>query len=204
MPEVTDQFTSAVWYAARRAGLPLPLPHAVELQVRDVAVDPMDQQQRMEALLRVAEGIRVLPDDAVARLSAAADLVLFGEGEHLIESGEVPRNVFVIISGEALGTYPNKSVEAGSIRFRTNEVLGVTSLARAQASDMLVVATSDVEAVRIPGDVVARALQEHPMLNNQFARIWQARAEVVRRSGKQAGDVAAAETAHQAMQDSDS
>ena len=42
MPEVTDQFTSAVWYAARRAGLPLPLPHAVELQVRDVAVDPMD------------------------------------------------------------------------------------------------------------------------------------------------------------------
>ncbi len=45
MPEVTDRFTSAVWYAARRAGLPLPLPHAVELQVRDVAVDPMDMQQ---------------------------------------------------------------------------------------------------------------------------------------------------------------
>ena len=91
MPQVIDSFTSAVWYAARRAGLPLPLPHAVELQVRDVAVDPMDVQQRMEALLRRAEGIRVLPDDAIGRLAAAADIVLFGAGEHLIAAGEVPQ-----------------------------------------------------------------------------------------------------------------
>ena len=80
----------------------------------------------------------------------------------------------------------------------------MTSLARAQASDTLVVAATDIEAVRIPGDVVARSLQEHPILNNQFARIWQARSEVLRRSGQQASDVAAAEGAHQAMQDSDS
>ena len=61
----------------------------------------------------------------------------------------------------------------------------MTSLARAQASDTLVVAVTDVEAVRIPGDVVARALQEHPVLNNQFARIWQARSEALHRSGQQ-------------------
>jgi len=201
-PTVVDQFTSAVWYAARRAGLPLPLPHAVELQVRDAAEDPMDVQQRMEALLRHAEGIRVLPDDAIARLAMAADLVLFGKGERLIAAGEVPRNVFVITSGEAVGSYPNESGEAGSIHFRANEVLGVTSLARAQASDTLIVAATDLEAVRIPGDVVARALQEHPTLNNQFARIWQARADVLRRSGQQAGDIAT-EATHQAMLDSD-
>ncbi len=203
MPHVTDSFTSAVWYAARRAGLPLPLPHAVELQVRDVAVDPMDVQQRMEALLRRAEGIRVLPDDAIGRLAAAADMVLFGAGEQLIAAGEVPHNVYVIISGEALGTLPNKPAEAGSIHFRSGEVLGVTSLARAQASDTLVVAVTDIEAVRIPGDVVARSLQEHPILNNQFARIWQARSEALHRSGQQASNVAAAEGAPQVTQDSD-
>ncbi len=79
----------------------------------------------------------------------------------------------------------------------------MTSLARAQASDTLVVAVTDIEAVRIPGDVVARLLQEHPVLNNQFARIWQARSEALHRSGQQAINVTAAEGAHQAMQDSD-
>lgn len=203
MPEVTDRFTSAVWYAARRAGLPLPLPHAVEMQVRDVAQDPLHEQQRMESLLRKAEGLRVLPDEAIQRLASDAHLVLFGAGEHLIVAGEVPRNVYVITSGEALGTYPNKSAEAGSIRYGANEVLGVTSLARAQVSDTQVVAVTDVEAVVIAGDVVARALQEHPALNNQVARIWQARADVLRRSGQQAVELAAANAARQATQDSD-
>jgi CRP-like cAMP-binding protein len=203
LPHIIDSFTSAVWYAARRAGLPLPLPHAVELQVRDVGADPLEAQHEMEALLRRAEGIRVLPGEAIARLATAADRVLFGAGEHLLMAGEVPRNVYVITAGEALGTYPNETGEAGSIRFGRDEVLGVTSLARAQASDTQVVAVTDVEVVRIPGDVVARALQEHPILSNQFARIWQARSEVLRRSGQQADAIAAAEVAQFAPQDAD-
>jgi len=195
LPHIIDSFTSAVWYAARRAGLPLPLPHAVELQVRDVGADPLDAQHEMEALLRRAEGIRVLPGEAIARLATAADRVLFGAGEYLLVAGEVPRHVYVITVGEALGTYANEAGEAGSIRFGPDEVLGVTSLARAQASDTQVVAVTDVEVVRIPGDVVARALQEHPMLSNQFARIWQARSDVLRRSGQQADEIAAGDAA---------
>jgi CRP-like cAMP-binding protein len=92
----------------------------------------------------------------------------------------------VITSGEAVGTRPADSGEPGSIRFGATEVLGVTSLARAQASDMNVVAATDVAALRIPGDVVAHVLHDHPALSNQFARIWQARADVLRRSGQQA------------------
>ena len=60
----------------------------------------------------------------------------------------------------------------------------MTSLARAQASDTQVVAVTDVAALRIPSDIVAQALHEHPALSNQFARIWQARAEVLRRSAQ--------------------
>jgi CRP-like cAMP-binding protein len=96
----------------------------------------------------------------------------------------------VMTSGEAIGTYPADSGDSGSIRFGAREVLGVTSLARAQASDIQVIAATDVTAIRIPGEVVARVLQEQPALSNQFARIWQARAEVLRRSGQQANDLA--------------
>jgi CRP-like cAMP-binding protein len=52
-----------------------------------------------------------------------------------------------------------------------------------------VIAATDVTAIRIPGEVVARVLQEQPALSNQFARIWQARADVLRRSGQQAAGV---------------
>ncbi len=181
---VTDQITSAVWYAARRAGLPLPLPRAVEVQVHDMDADRSRAPQQFETALRRAEGIRVLPADAISRLATAAERVLFGTRERLIAAGEVPPFVYVITSGEALGTYPGDSGEPGSIRFGADEVLGVTSLARAQASDMYVHATTDVTAIRIPRDVVAHVLHEYPSFSNQFARIWHARAEVLRRSGQ--------------------
>jgi CRP-like cAMP-binding protein len=58
-----------------------------------------------------------------------------------------------------------------------------------------VVALTDVAALHIPGEVVAQALHDHPSLSNQFARIWQARAEVLRRSAQQANEVTASEAA---------
>jgi len=201
LPHVIDTFTSAVWYAARRAGFPLPLPHAVELQVRDEPADQVANREDIEAALRRAEGLRVLPAETIVRLSGAANRVLFGVGERLITAGEVPHSVYVITSGEALGTYPDANHGSGSIRFRSGEVLGVTSLARAQASDTQVVAATDVAAIRIPGDVVAHVLQEHPALSNQFARIWQARADVLRRSAEQADQLAAAEHVEPTGQD---
>ncbi len=197
LPLVIDAYTSAVWYAARRAGVPLPLPHAVELQVRDFDKDPGDTRQEVEVLLGLAEGIRVLPAEAIARIAACCDRVLFGAGEQLLATGEISRHVYVITAGEALGTTVGEAGMTGSIHFGANEVIGVTSLARAQASDMRVVAVTDVAALRIPGDVVGKALHDHPALSNQFARIWQARSEVLRRSAQQKQEIAADEVGRQ-------
>ena len=189
LPQVVDSYTSAVWYAARRAGVALPLPHAVELQVRDFVKDSQVPQPAVEDLLARAEGIRVLPGDAIAGLAAYCDRVLFGAGEQLLAIGEIPRNVYVITAGEALGTQGEETGKTGSIRFGANEVLGVTSLARAQASDMRVIAVTDVAALRIPSNVVGKALHEHPVLSSQFARIWQARSEVLRRSAQPENEI---------------
>ncbi|MCB1701629.1 MAG: mechanosensitive ion channel [Pseudomonadales bacterium] len=195
LPTVTDKFTSAVWYAARRAGIALPLPHAVEMQVRHFGTDPLEAQQDAKTLLRKAEGIRVLPDEAISRLAASSDRVLFGAGEQLLALGEISRHVFVITSGEALGTQGSDPAASGSIHFGVDEVLGVTSLARAQASDTRVVALTDLAALRIPSETVAQALQEYPALSNQFARIWQARSEVLRRSAQHAAESTVIEAA---------
>jgi CRP-like cAMP-binding protein len=173
-----------VWYAARRAGVPLPLPQAVELQVRDFSADPPEVLREAEAQLRRAEGMRVLPAEAIVRLAAACERVLFGAGEQMLAAGEIPRNVYVIIDGEAMGSYGKQSTVSGAVRFGSHEVLGVTSLARAQASAAQVVALTDVTALRIPSEVVGQALQEYPALSNQFARIWQARSDALRRSAE--------------------
>jgi CRP-like cAMP-binding protein len=166
------------------------LPKVVERVTQDVPVDPLVISQAIETQLRKAEGIKVLPGEAITRLAAAGDTALFGAGEYLIAAGEVPHHVYVITSGEAMGTYPAETGDRGSIRFGANEVLGVTSLSRAQASETQIVAVTDVAVIRMPGDIVARAMQEHPVLGNQFARIWQVRAETLRRSAQQANEVA--------------
>ncbi len=190
----TDRLTSAVWYAARRTGLPLPLPHAIEVRVHDPSAGRSHANEPYETVLRRAEGIRVLPADAIARLAEAADRVLFGAGERLITAGEVPQSVYLITSGEALGTYPADAGGTGSIRFGANEVLGVTSLARAQASETHIDAVTDVAVIRLSRDVVAHVLQEYPAVSDQFARIWHARAEVLRRSGQLADALASEQT----------
>lgn len=190
LPLVVDSYTSAVWYAARRAGVPLPLPHAVELQVRDFAEDSTRNQQELEILLGLAEGIRVLPAEAIAGLAACCDQVMFGAGEELLAVGEISRYVYVISAGEARGTPVGEEGSTGSITFGAHEVIGVTSLARAQASDIRVIAVTDVAALRIPSDVVGKALREHPVLSNQFARIWQTRSELLRRSAQQEQEIA--------------
>jgi small-conductance mechanosensitive channel len=196
-PLIIDSYISAVWYAARRAGVPLPLPRAVEMQVHDAAPDPSQVQREAEAILVRAEGIRVLPGEAIARLAASSDNVLFGAGEELLAAGVVSRNVYVITHGEALGTYPVDTGIAGSIHFGADEVLGVTSLARAQASDTRVIAVTDVAALRIPSDVVGQALHEYPLLSNQFARIWQARSDLLRRSAQQDNELVQSEAGQQ-------
>jgi small-conductance mechanosensitive channel/CRP-like cAMP-binding protein len=189
-PEVTDRFTTAVWYAARRAGIPLPLPQTVEVQVRDLSAEPPEVLREAEAQLRRAEGMRVLPGEAIARIATACERVLFGAGEQMLAAGEIPRYVYVIIDGEAAGSYGKDTGAAGAIHFGSHEVLGVTSLARAQASDARVVALTDVTALRIPGAVVGQALQEYPSLSKQFARIWQARSEALRRSAQHESEIA--------------
>jgi CRP-like cAMP-binding protein len=154
------------------------------MQVRDFSCEPAEILREAEAQLRRAEGIRVLPGDAIARLATSCERVLFGAGEQLLAAGEIPGNVYVITAGEALGSYGKESGQAGAIRFGSHEVLGVTSLARAQVSDTQVVAVTDVEALRIPSAVMGQALQEYPLLSNQFARIWQARSDALRRSAE--------------------
>jgi CRP-like cAMP-binding protein len=189
-PGVSDAFTTAVWYAARRAGVPLPLPQAMEMQLRDFSCDPEVVVREAEAQLRRAEGMRVLPGEAIARIATACERVLFGAGEQMLAAGEIPRYVYVIIDGEAAGSYGKDTGAAGAIHFGSHEVLGVTSLARAQASDARVVALTDVTALRIPGAVVGQALQEYPSLSKQFARIWQARSEALRRSAQHESEIA--------------
>jgi len=186
--DVVDHFTSAVWYAAQRSGIPLPLPRAVELQVHEAGDDGADSRQGLLVRLRRAEGFNALPEASIAPLAAAAHSVLFGTGEHLIEAGQVPRYVYAITSGEALGAFPRESNELGTIRFGINDVLGVIALARAQPSELQIVAATDLTAVRVPALLVARAMQEHPPLGNHFARVAQARDEVLRRSGVQAAE----------------
>jgi small-conductance mechanosensitive channel/CRP-like cAMP-binding protein len=202
LPQVVDAFTSAVWYAAQRAGMPLPLPRAVELQI-DADTVATGARDTVHAQLHRAEGFRVLPDPAVTSLAAQADTVLFGARELMLEAGEVPQWVYVVTSGEALGTQRLDEGDEGSLRFGVGDVLGVTSLARAQASEMRVVAATDLSAVRLPATVVARALQDHPALANQFARIWQARTEIMRRSGTQTALNDTAPADHSAEQDSE-
>jgi small-conductance mechanosensitive channel len=202
LPQVTDQFTSAVWYAARRAGLPLPLPQSVEVQVRDVQADPVEGRSRIESQLRGAEGLRALPPDAIAQLAESTDTVSFGVGEELIAAGVVPEYVYVIAAGVAIGTYGEGNGERGTIRLGAGEVLGVTSLARAQASDVRVVAESDVDTLRIRGDAVAQALKQNPTLSNQFARIGQARTDALRRSSQQAANDVGAEVTEDSRQSS--
>lgn len=192
IPQIVDDYTSKVWYAARRADITLPLPSAYEIKVET----PPSLQQVVDTLdcLAGAQGFEILAEDDLAALNEAAEVVVFADGETVVAAGEVADAVYIIHSGSLHVSWAPEGAAASEMFLGPNEVIGVASLARRQASFTDIRCDGDVTLLRLPHELVDASMEKSAPLAHEFARLFEMRARTLRRGYRRQVERQAEET----------
>lgn len=180
LPQIVDEYTSKVWYAARRAGVELPLPAAYEIKIDK----PLDRRDNVDvgACLKQAQGFEVLADDDIRGLCDAAEVMMFAAGETVIAQGAIADAVYVVNTGSLRVTWTPEDEVVAEMFLGPNEVVGVASLARQQASHTHIECANDTTLIRIANDAVDDCLQKDARLAHEFARLFDVRAVALRQA----------------------
>jgi len=183
IPQIVDEYTTRVWYAARRAGMRLPLPAAHEYQMHGVEPEQPVETVDVAAVLAATQGFEVLEPVEIAQLAERARVLRYGAGETLLAREAVADVVHAIVAGEARirmrGQFGTAEAVVGP-----GEVIGIGSLARQEASDVDVVAHDDVTTVGVERRAVEEALRANHRLAQQFAKIQEIRRESMQHAQK--------------------
>jgi len=181
IPQIVDQYTARVWYAARRAGIRLPLPTAYEIKV-DAPVSTVAEVD-IAACLSKAQGFQMLEAEHLARVSARAEVQIYTDGETVIAQDEIPDAVYVVESGTLHLTLSVHDEVVAELSLGESEAVGVaSSMSREQASHTRMFCDGDVTLIRIPHDAVDICVQANARLAHEFARVYEVRAEALNRA----------------------
>jgi small-conductance mechanosensitive channel len=179
--KLIDTYTTRVWYAAQRAGLRLPLPTAVEYQVKEQPQAAPDTDSAMTRLAGVA-ALADLAQSQLRQLAEGADRLCFGAGETVLKQGEMSEAVYVIDAGQASTLYQADAAEASEIlQLGEGELFGETALTRGEPNPVSTVADTDLEVLRIPLESLESLLEIHPQTAHQLANLIDLRADALRR-----------------------
>jgi small-conductance mechanosensitive channel len=162
-PAVASDFGSLVWYHSHRMGVPLPSP-AFDLYHHDPVQEAADAEigpeQLAEHIGRAPLLAEITVDDR-ERLAASASRVRFSQGELILASGAVNRDLYLLDEGRAwmsLPGFPGSYVELAA-----GDVVSLLGRAAGTAAAE-VVAVTDCEVVVIAGDVAGAVTSRNPQL----------------------------------------
>jgi len=164
-----------VWFALRRAGIPLAIPASAvfltpDTPDREERKTNQELDRRMAALATV-DLFRALPEDK--RSSLARDIVFtpFARGEAVTREGERDEGLFMLVEGEGsvrIGTGPEEREVA---RLVPGQFFGEMSLMTGEARTASVIAATDMVCYRVDKPAFQRVLHETPALADQIAEI---------------------------------
>ena len=179
--KLIDTYTTRVWYAAQRAGLNLPLPTAIEYQLKEQPRAAPEIDSAMTRLAAVA-ALADLEQSQLRRLAEDADRLCFGAGETVLKQGEMSEAVYVIDAGLATTLYRDNAVKSSEIlQLGEGELFGETALTRGQPNPASIVASTDLEVLRIPLASLEALIEIHPQTAHQLANLIDLRADALQR-----------------------
>lgn len=176
VPRVRDEFTTRVWYAARRHNLSIPFP------IRDVYHHHTPKVSEDEPLRRLAGYMKSLPslamiDDELLEAAASdAELVHFGTGEVAIAQGQENVKVHFVLAGSAVGVAQDSTGKKYTVAEMTRgDFFGYSAILANEPSPMTVTAAEDLEVLVLEIDTVQRILNQTPRFSQQLGVVIEAR-----------------------------
>lgn len=164
-----------VWYALRRAGIPLAIPANTiflthETPEREQRKQERELERRQRALACV-DLFRDLGDAQRANLADELRYTPFAVGESVTQEGERDEGLYIIVEGEAIVRIGKGAEQREVARLHAGQFFGEMSLMTGEARTASVVAATNLECYRIDKPAFQRILQETPAIADSIAEV---------------------------------
>ena len=182
---IRERFMTRVWYAAKRNNLTIPFPIRTVYNFHG----PSSQQKGIDK--KFSESLQAIPAfvpinreyDSMAPATSGIALQHFTAGEKVIRQGQVGQALYIIVAGLALMSRRDfDGHEREILSLRNGEFFGEMSLFSGEPSMVTVVASNDLEVMKISAATVHQMIDRQPSFAREIGQILE-----IRRSAIQEG-----------------
>lgn len=164
-----------MWYALRRAGIPLSIPASTiflthETAEREQRKQAAEQERRLAALASV-DLFRGLPEAMRHELATELVFMPFGKGEAVTREGEHDDVLYMLVEGEAVVRIGRGAEQREVARLTAGQFFGEMSLMTGEARTATVVAATDLVCYRMDKRAFENVLRETPAIAEQIAEV---------------------------------
>ncbi len=178
-PAIRDDFCSRIWYANRREGITFPTrAHEIyRFDGSELSEAPPTNKQIAGYIQEL--GVLDLNSKDMYELATHSHIETYGTGECMAWKGEVSKNFFIILQGEAIEKTPDSE---GIMRIgntlKRGDFFGVAGMIRKEAHLANIIAQGDVEVVSIERNTMRKILQLNPQVAQCLESIAESRANI--------------------------
>ncbi len=188
LPDILDEYTSRLWYAAKRNGLTIPFPirtvYKTEMPPAMTPPEPPDHGVSLSAVPVFGP----LEADELAELAHEAVAREYGRGERLVNQGDAGDAMFVIGSGHAEVLVTNESGREQVVaRLGPGEFFGEMALLTGEPRSATVEASDDMQVVVVYSNAMRAVLERRPDLARDIAEVVETR-QAGLSAAREAGD----------------
>jgi small-conductance mechanosensitive channel len=175
---IRERFMTRVWYAAKRNNLTIPFPIRTVYNYHG----PSSQQKGIDK--KFSESLQAIPAfvpinreyDSLAPATSGIALQHFAAGEKVIRQGQVGQALYIIVAGLALMSSRNlDGHEREILSLRNGEFFGEMSLFSGEPSMVTVVASNDLEVMKISAATVHQMIDRQPSFAREIGQILEIR-----------------------------
>jgi len=164
-----------VWYALRRAGIPLSIPASAvfltpDTPEREQRKTQQELERRIDALGQV-DLFRGLGDAVRAELATHLAFTPFAAGERVCREGDRDDGLYIIVDGEAIVRIGTGIEEREVARLIGGQFFGEMSLMTGEARTATVVAATDLTCYRVNKAAFQVVLREQPSIAEHIAGV---------------------------------
>ena len=186
VPQIRDEFTTRVWYAAERNNLNIPFP------IRTLYHNPPTKTNQSAVVAEYISQIREFPsfaavnDETISLLAHCANERYFGAGEQAITQGMESSEFYAIVKGKAIMTInPENSLrEIEVVELSAGDFFGESALSGKSISKVSVTALTDLELIVLPIEEVQQALEQSTRLRQEIGTVMESRRRAIARMKK--------------------
>ena len=126
--------------------------------------------------------------DSQAPTSSGIALQHFAAGEKIIRQGQVGQALYIIVAGLALmSSREPDGQDRDILSLRKGEFFGATSLFSGESSVVTLIASNDLEVMKIPAAMVHQMIDRQPSFAREIGQILEIRRAAIQESSQSPG-----------------